>query len=676
MAVTAIRDTLRKQTRRNRKSYREPLTDSEDEITKPPPKRTLPYRASRAFQNAYDEPSSDESSSSSEGQVEVRLSPRITRSKAPVSRKRKSPESSQGDTSLLRQLKIRKVASPLPLQKPVTASITIPVLGKIPAWQTLPYHVLLSIMQFAAYPLYTGASRDTGTARWLLETSELCHSFHEACIGALMYSPPLFPADRAHHVIRLLTKSAEHYGATSVNGIDNATIIKRRLSTDYRPKVKSLEIEVRALLIKKSGIDLDDLVRHTPLLKHLCLYHNYDVLAKKYIWAQYTYASVKRSHSYTYGKLFEALDSGNVHLQSFEFNGRFLTDDPLLFGLRDACCDSTSLRSLRSIALRNLDLPNIANLNETVARDHFLPNAEYPGPDVDASSAQLLTWRINILKALAASPDLKHVAIHDASILDDSMLSDFPGDLESLTITSCGFIKSEGLHQWLQQKGSSLKKLVLRSNLCLNLSFMKDLATTAPHLQELEIDLTFHDASSFKDTEPLFDELLPDGPPTWPSTLETISISPLRTLSADDAEKFYQSLIDAAPAMPFLRVLQLRTILSQAGWRDRATLRQKWEARIRGTFLSRAKMPQQERPGRKSKRLVDVSSTEESDLESDYGRGHCHTVLFDLSDQRPAQDQYTEQDFLDDDPEEDDGEWNGRDSEPPRYSASRRFALR
>lgn len=667
MAPSATREKLRRKTKK-RQSYREPLTDSEVEFDQPPPKRTLPHRASRAFQSAFDAPTSEESSSSED--VQIHLSPPITRSKAPIHRKRKSPDSSQGDASLLRQLKRRKIRSSLPVRKPVTVQVIIPARGKIPAWQTLPYHVLLSVMQFAAYPLYTGASRDSGTARWLLETSELCHSFHEACIGALMYSPPLFPSDRAHHVIRLLSKSAEDYDA------DRAGSSKRKLSIDYRPKVKSLEIEVKSLLVKKSGIDLDDLVRHTPLLKHLRLYHNYDVLAKKYIFARHTYANVKRSHSYTYGKLFEALDNSQIHLQSFEFNGRFLTDDSTLFGLRDACCSSASLKSLRSLTLRNLDLPDIGNLDEKVAKLHFDYRGEYPESDIDASSAQLLTWRINILKALAALTELKHVSIYDSSIIDDRMLAELPDNLESLTIVSCGYVKSEGLHKWLQQRGNSLKRLILRGNLCMNLAFMKDLAATAPHLQELEIDLTYHDVSSFKDTEPLFDDLLPDGSPTWPSLLESISVGPLRTLSADDAESFYQSLTDAAPSLPFLRVLQLRTILSQAGWRDRATLRQKWETRIKNTFLSRAKLPESEKTGRKSKRLIDVSSTEESELESDFGKGRCHTVLFDLSDQRPAQDQYTEQDFLDDDPEEDDGEWNGRDSDPPRYSSSRRFALR
>lgn len=670
MGSPATREILRRRTKK-RKSYREPLTDSDNEFDLPLPRRTLPHRAGRAFQTAVDEPSSDESPNSSED-ASTHVLPRLTRSNAPPRKKRKIPESSQGDTSLLRQLKRQKTHSPSLAFKPVKVQVIIPVRGKIPPWQTLPYHVLLSIMQFAAYPLYTGASRDTGTARWLLETSQLCHSFHEACIGALMYSPPLFPADRAHHVIRLLSKSAEDYGTDNLESEADS----KKLSIDYRPKVKSLELEVKYLLVKKSGIDLGDLVKNTPLLKHLRLYHNNDVLAKNYVWARHAYANVKRSHSYTYGKLFDALDHGFIHLRSFEFNGRFLTDDPMLFGLRDACCSSASLKSLRSLTLRNLDLPDIENVNERAGNVRLEHDSEYPGPEVDASSAQLVTWRINVLKALVTSANLTEVAIHDSSILDDKMLAGFPGDLESLTIDGCGYVKSEGLHKWLQQKGVSLKKLVLRGNLCMNLAFMKDLAVTAPHLQELEVDLTYHDSSSFKDTEPLFDDLLPDGPPTWPSSLELISIGPLRTLSADDAERFYQSLTDAAPNLPFLRSLQLRTILSQAGWRDRATLRQKWESRIKNTFLSRAKMPELEKAGRKSRRLVDISSTEESELESDLGRGRCHTVLFDLSDQRPAQEQYTERDFLDDDPEEDDGEWNGRDSEPPRYSSSRRFALR
>lgn len=277
--ITATRtacEKLRKRTKKNYKSYREPTSDSEDEgsmKTTPPPRRSLPIRASRSFRNAYEELPSDDSSNRSDSEVEICISPRVTRSKALPSRKRKSPDTSDGDISLFQRLKRRKVTQPVSVRKQVWVNVPLPPSGRIPAWQTLPYHVLLNIMQFAAYPLYTGASRDTGTARWLLETSELCHSFHEASIGALMYSPPLFPAHRAHHLIRLLRKSAEDHEATSDQSGERSVTSKSTLSTDYRPKVKTLDIEVKNLLIKKSGIDIDDLVRHTPLLKHLRLYH-------------------------------------------------------------------------------------------------------------------------------------------------------------------------------------------------------------------------------------------------------------------------------------------------------------------------------------------------------------------------------------------------------------------
>lgn len=686
MASAIDRTSLRKQTRRKRTSYREPDSDPEGEsdFEALPPRRSLPVRAARAFRDAYHAAEDDSESSSSNEELSLptrsstrsRLPKRQTRSTAAASAKRKALSQSTAPVrnTSFQNFKRQKASHPVPLKKLIIPVVNVPRHGRIPEWQNLPYHVLVKVMQYAAYPLYIGASRDTGSARWLLSTSQLCTSFHDACIGALMYNPPIFPAHRANWLVDLLKASARDY---DVSAERTSAISRKKLSLDYRPKVKSLDIEAKQILVKKAGIDLEELLRYTPLLKKLRIYHNYDAWSKRYTWALPSHA--RSAGRWSYGNLFQVLDQNKIVLDTFEWNGRFLLEDPLLSTLHDVSLHSKSLSRLRSLTVRNLSLPDIAALNETIARDNIPPGQD--GQDIDDKPARLISWRRRIIAALQASSELREVAFHDSNIIDDETLKDFPSGLQKLEVCDCAWIKSEGLQDYLRTKGISLTTLVLQGNQSMSLSFMSNLQTTAPRLQVLEVDLTYHDPTSYKDTEPLFDELMSTGRPSWPSTLQSITIGPLRNLTAEDAENFYQSLVDAAVNLPYLRVLQLRTILN-VSWRDRASLRQKWAGLFDETFHVNsnhdisppsASSSDSERSSRKSSRLTSAPLKPKQFSIARY-QGRCHTLLFELSDQRPAQDQYTEGDFLDIEPEEDeDGEWNGKDIALPAYSA-RRYA--
>jgi len=690
MPITAARPSLRKTTRQQKKSYREPDSDSSTEPDTPPVRRSLPHRASRHLRDAYQEDSRTESSSSSEHdappprQVQaVVFTKRKTRSIGPVrdtafnNFKRRKTTHNQGPAKAVSNKKNKSIMG-----------ITTPIAsksGRTPPWQNLEYQILLKVMQYAAYPLYTDASRDTGSVRWLLNTSEMCSSFHDACIGALMYSPPLFPAHRARWLMDLLKASARDYDmnnagpvSTSVDqdGIAAPLLLNhnRRLSLDYRKKIRSLNVEVKQILIKKAGIDLLDLVQYTPLLKHLHLYHNHDSLADKYIWA--IPGGSRSKDRWSYDSLFDTLERNSIELHSFEWNGRFLKEDATLSLFSNSQTHSQCLRKLRSITLRNYILPRAENLVDHVT------GADISDPEkVDnADAQQLARWRSKIIHALTSLAELREVSIHTCNVFDDATIASLPAGLTHLTICNTSFVRSEGLHDYLSTSGVTLTNLTLRGNQSLSLGFTSFLAATTPYLRELEIDLTYHDPTSFRDTEPLFDDLLSDGAPTWPCTLETVSIGPLRNLGTDDAEGFFQSLVDAAPTLFHLRSLVLRTLLKQASWRDRAQMRMKWDGKLHETFHVKynsevfAPSPSQigtKDEGRKSKR---ISGTTQPTTTQAQGHGRCHTVIFELSDQRPAQEQFREADFLDSEPEGDE-EWNGKDDavEAPRYS-SRRYA--
>jgi hypothetical protein len=109
-------------------------------------------------------------------------------------------------------------------------------------------------------------------------------------------------------------------------------------------------------------------------------------------------------------------------------------------------------------------------------------------------------------------------------------------------------------------------------------------------LQIIEVDLTYTDPSPFHDIEPHYDELLPNGQPTWPSSLRVVEFANLRNLDAAEADGFFQSLVDSAHELKNLRRLSLKAIL-KAGWRDRARLREKWKIKLENVFLRKSPPP-------------------------------------------------------------------------------------
>lgn len=94
---------------------------------------------------------------------------------------------------------LKEVAKPKTDVDPYSAGI-------IPAWQTLPYHVLLQIFEYASYPLVDERTfQQTASWSWLLKASKLCRAFSEPALTVLYRSPCLTPMERAHtYVLSLL----------------------------------------------------------------------------------------------------------------------------------------------------------------------------------------------------------------------------------------------------------------------------------------------------------------------------------------------------------------------------------------------------------------------------------------------------------------------------------------
>jgi hypothetical protein len=177
--------------------------------------------------------------------------------------------------------------------------------GRTLPWQTLPYQALVSIMQYAAYPLTGSVQQQQSSVNWLCATGRLCRSFHEACTAALLYSPPLYSIPRAEILMRLLKKEK-----------DGPTM----LSTAYGTKIRYLDLEVKQLLARKNRIPFSQLIALTPQVKGIRFYSIYDKLTNT-IWAKPEARKIRWMYP---SDLADRLEQHNITLRSFEWNARFL----------------------------------------------------------------------------------------------------------------------------------------------------------------------------------------------------------------------------------------------------------------------------------------------------------------------------------------------------------------
>jgi len=418
---------------RKKRSYRELTSDEELSDISPIQSRLPAVRSSKRVQRrSYkeDEDSSDASQSISEVDLpspQPITPPRRSRTNASsASRKGRAPQESSiaaCDLVSCKRIKLsdttetREVSSKQVLQEQVSVS------GKIPPWQELEYQILLQIFKYAAYPLYAGASHSRPTIQWLLDVSLLSKSFRAAALAALLYSPPIFPAARAHGLLHLLKQDQD------------------ALSTNYRTKIREVNVEAKNLLMQKNGVVLQDFVgRYTPLLSGLNIYHNFDLIGPT-TWGRPS--TSKRNWVYPL-HLFDALDDADIHLKGFSWNGRFPETHQVLKRM-PSLHQRPCLHSLQSLALLNIVLPEKASRTEMEG---------------------LLTTALTYL------PELKDLAFENCELLNETVLANLPHNLQSLTLTTCPNVTSYGLGRFLQLHGHELIGLHLRGNQAMDLGYV------------------------------------------------------------------------------------------------------------------------------------------------------------------------------------------------------------
>jgi hypothetical protein len=366
-------------------------------------------------------------------------------------------------------------------------------------------------------------------------------------------------------------------------------------TTNYNAKVKHLELEVRGTLAYSAGaelgsFDLGALVKQLPQLIGID------------IWTVMDNPEIRRtamtSRSWSYpDSLFEALSQGSQRLKHFQWNSRFMGKQAA--NPTDMYCWMHGIHQLPAFqSLRYLKLTSF--LGDSEPRIDLDFSVDYNSPKKPLTIAQQNKELLRLEKkaaqhkqdkllahALEVLPNLRKLDLHLCSIVDGAWLQLLPKELTHLGIIECDRITSEGLEDFLSTHGQHLKVLVLNHNPALSISFLISLAASCPGLQELVMDLTYFrklatvGVNDGPDYESL---LLPDEKPTWPKTLQTISMNHLHHWSSTAAEIFFTSLIESSEQLPDLRRLLLSVSLD-VSWRERAKMRDMWEEKFKRVFL-------------------------------------------------------------------------------------------
>lgn len=422
--------------------------------------------------------------------------------------------------------------------------------GKTMPWQTLPYHILLAIFDYASRPLVIDTFQPSSSINWLCRVALCCKAFTEPALSALYYSPPLCPPSRAH---RLLSHLETHKHSSTFN---------------YGAKIKYLDVEASSTMLRKyvgwDPLDLGLLVSHTPQLRGIALHLYSDNLAWRKSGRSRSVAGSKAGYQ---PSMVMALQETRIMLQDWTWN------------------HSLAKQSQSAFPLARMKDVHMMSPFQTI---RCLTLVNYPAGPIEKGRL----CEEMLAEAFSLLPKLTNLRFHMSSVTDQ-LLSDLPHNLQSLEIVECPVLKSSSLGGFLAAKGKIMRQLILNHNQNLNLSFLTDLAQSCPKLELLKADLRyFGTLSSTRDTDPKYDALLHDGErPTWPVNLRILELFHLRKWNLQTAELFFSSLTDSAGMLPDLRQLRIKASLDESGWRERIAFRDTWTEKLRHIFLRRSSPP-------------------------------------------------------------------------------------
>lgn len=564
--------------------------------------------------------------------------------------------------------------------------------GVIPPWQRLPYHILFEIFLYASDPLVDErtASRHS-TVQWLVNVALLCRAFHEPALAALYYSPPLVPAAKGHGLLSLLSKPQES------------------LSTNYANKIKELNVDVETLLLYKSGptlgyFELTSLIERTPQLRTLRLYHKDDCVIGLPAW------QIQPSKWSYPGSLFSSLNERQIRLRSWDWNARFMESERLVPLILRTHREPTfkSLRELRllhvtseeplpeaeeehsnareiALAAALKDLPELRRLEFvecSIVNDFLLPRLP----------STLTSLTINNCDEVATSNLRPFLASHGQLLRELSLNHNrhlnmsFTVDLARSCPKLEKFKMDISMHDW-----SSYHDVEPHFKYLLGPT---EIPTWPQTLREIEL-LQLRNWDDIT-AEAFFTSLIDSAPDL--KGLRKLIISAILKIGWRDRATFREKWISrlesvflrrSAPPDPNLRSIPRPAAPNAAAPPSTA------EGTISGSFTqsdathtanemrldSGPSTPSKRKSARLAQRQLSFSLEDPSmatksrrsssararngidDAPVKYVQGMCDVVMIRIDNHRPAETQFNENDFLDDELSGDE-DWNGHDFDP------------
>ncbi len=430
--------------------------------------------------------------------------------------------------------------------------------GRVPPWQSLPYHTLLQICQHASHPLWTDLFEPTPNIVWLLQTALLCRAFAEPALSALYWSPPLCPPTRASRLISHLASQTE---SSTFN---------------YRAKIKFLEMEALSTLARKYGghdpINLAELISHTPQLRGVGIH----LLTDAPILHKANVGSGSVNKAVYQPSMIPALEQSKAVLLKWKWNSSIAGKQFSISMLKEIH-QTTPFRGLEELTFVNYQSIKIKTPN---------PNGLSELNQGAAAAQESRTSENQLADALGCLPKLKRLRFKMSPIVNKKLFCMLPQNLELLEIMDCSTVTSDMLNKFFKSHGQNIRELVLDHNQALNLSFLVDFDINCPKAETLKMNLTYYNSHfCFQNSDPRFSALFLQGEvPTWPATLQHLELHHLRKWNIETAEMFFSSLVDSAAALPNLRHLNIKASLDESGWRERVTFRDTWVGRLERVF--------------------------------------------------------------------------------------------
>ncbi|KAI0479150.1 hypothetical protein GGR56DRAFT_364448 [Xylariaceae sp. FL0804] len=506
----------------------------------------------------------------------------------------------------------------------------------IPPWQTMPYHIWLRVFDYVASPLRDPVSRLEDFKRavsCLLASARVCKTTLEPALANLYKCPPF----RSTYFIKA-PQSAYVQFCDTLAMPTTETIIP------YRPKVKIIRIDVDDFISRKYDgmqMSLKNAIQNLPQLSHVEMYHPLDNPELRRLEDNVRWKIAPDD-------LLSALEpppDGNeglgdktspTRLLSWRWNSRLVPEAFALEQLPELHL-TPSFSSLRKVAFVNYQLPSLG------VSPRIRDSEEMRERDKNEV--------MQLAASISALPLLEHLILESSTLANGLLLENLPKTLKHLELDNCWEVISEDLENFLVSHGSTLQSLVLKHCQALSLGFLPVLGPSCPHLTHLDVNLKYyrhHDA--YPDNKPDYQNLLEEGQvPTWPSSLQSLSIFHMRNWSREAAEMFFGSLVDNARHLPDLRRLEFKVNLN-VDWRQRQELRDSLVDKMTRIFKRKSKPPMDLRslprprnpetkvlggskssgiPTRRSTRLADPSSMPNS-FEGFSGLSRLSTVNREL----------------------------------------------